>query len=262
MKDRSKYVALARLGFAAARAEPAELYARVLFFFIILGVFAALWRAVALTGAAVGGDAHALVWYLAVTEWVLLSAPQVQFQIEDDVRRGDVAYQITRPVSYLGAHFAQSVGALAARAPALLVAALVAGWLFGGGAPAHPSALARAIAFGAAASVLMTAYNLLLGLGAFWLGDIAPVFWIWQKLCFVLGGLMLPLSLYPEVVVRAARLTPFPAMLTGPASFLLDRPFFGAGRLAAVLVAWAALAVVIGAATFRSATRTLQINGG
>ena len=99
-----------RFGFAAARAEPGELYGRVVFFFVILGVFSSLWRAVAITGASVGGNANTLVWYLAVTEWVLLSAPHIQFQIEDDVRRGDVAYQIVRPASYLGGHFARSLG--------------------------------------------------------------------------------------------------------------------------------------------------------
>ncbi len=257
----AKYAAFARLGFAGARAEPAELYARVVFFVVILGVFSALWRAVALTGASVGGDSKTMVWYLAITEWVLLSAPQIQFRIEDEIRRGDVAYQIARPVSYLGAHFALSVGALVARLPVLLTAALVTGCVFGG-APRDPWLLARAIGFGLVASVVMTAYNLLLGLGAFWLGDISPVFGIWQKLAFVLGGLMLPLSLYPGLVVRIARFTPFPALLTGPASFVFDRPFFSSGMLAASLVGWLAVATIVAMTVFQRATRSLQVNGG
>jgi ABC-2 type transport system permease protein len=258
----AKYATFARIGFSRARAEPAELYGRIVFFLIILGVFAALWRAVAISGANVGGDANTMVWYLAMTEWILLSAPQAQFQIEDDIRRGDVAYQIARPVSYLGAHFAQNLGALAARLPALLVAAIGTAWLLGGGAPRDPSAIARAIAFGVVASVVMTAYNLLLGLGAFWLGDISPVFWIWQKLGFVLGGLMLPLPLYPALVVRIARFTPFPTLLTGPASFVFHVPFFSAATLAFNLVAWFGAAALIGALAFRRATRALQVNGG
>lgn len=257
-----KYGAFARVGFARSRAEPAELYARVCLFFVILGVFSALWRAVALTRASAGGDARTLVWYIAMTEWVLLSAPHAQFQIEDEIRRGDVAYQIARPVSYLGAHFAQSIGALAARAPVLFATAMVAGWIFGGGAPADPLSVGRAVAFGVAGMIVVTAYNVVLGLGAFWLGDIAPVYWIWQKLTFVLGGLLLPLSFYPEVVVRVARFTPFSAMLTGPASFVLDRPFFRPAMLAAALVGWAAVAATVATLAFRRAARALQVNGG
>jgi ABC-2 type transport system permease protein len=258
----SKYAAFARCGYATARAEPGELYARVVFFFVILGVFSALWRAVAFTGANVGGNANTMLWYLAMTEWVLLSAPHIHFRIEDEVRRGDVAYQVTRPASYLGAHFALGLGALAARLPVLLVAACVAGWTFGRGAPGHPMALMYAIGFGVVGSIGVTAYNVVLGLAAFWLGDIAPVYWIWQKLTFVLGGLLLPLPLYPDLVVRIARFTPFPALLTGPASFLLDRPFFDAPTLALALGGWLVVAVAVAAAVFRRAARDLQVNGG
>jgi ABC-2 type transport system permease protein len=257
-----KYVAFARLGFTSARAEPAELYGRVLFFFVILGVFSSLWRAVALTGVDVGGDANTLVWYLAMTEWVLMSAPQIQFQIEDDVRRGDVAYQLVRPVCYLRSHLAQGLGALAARAPVLLGAAVIAGWVFGGGVPANPWGVGRALIFGAFASVVLTGFNVTLGLASFWLGDIAPVFWIWQKFTFVLGGLLLPLSLYPDVVVHVARFTPFPALLTGPASFVLARPFFSPGVLVFALFAWAGIVALVASVTFRRATRNLQLNGG
>src|SRR4051812_36434523 len=97
-----KYAAFARVGFTAARAEPAELIGRVAFFFMILGVFSALWGAVGQNGAgpAAANARSAMVWYLAITEWVLLSAPMLHFEIEAEVRRGDVAYQIARPVSY------------------------------------------------------------------------------------------------------------------------------------------------------------------
>jgi ABC-2 type transport system permease protein len=257
----SKYVAFARLGFATVRAEPAEHYARMLFLVMILGVFSSLWRAVASTGASVGGNPNTLVWYLAMTEWVLMSVPHVQFRIEDDVRRGDVAYQIVRPASYLGGLFAEGAGALAVRAPVLLAGACVAAWMFAG-PPARPLSIARAIGFGVGASLVLMGYNILLGLTAFWLGDIAPVYWIWQKLTFVLGGLLLPLTLYPDVVVSIARRTPFSAMLAGPASFVLDRSFFSAGTLALALLGWAAVALIIGTSTFHVIARRVQINGG
>ncbi len=258
----TKYGAFARMGYTETRAEPGELYGRIVFFGIILGVFSALWRAVAAAGMPLGESPRMMVWYLAMTEWVLLSAPLIQFQIEDDIRRGDVAYQIARPASYLTAHLAQGVGSLMARAPVLLVAACVTGWIFGGGLPDHPGRLFRAIAFGAVASVVMTAYNLVLGLLAFWLGDIAPVQWIWQKLTFVLGGLMLPLQIYPALVVRIAKLTPFPALLTGPASFVLDKPFVQPVELAAWLAGWLVLAWVLARLVFHRATQSLQLNGG
>jgi len=257
----TKYGAFARVGFAAARAEPAELSGRVVFFFVILGVFSALWRAVGQDGGGAAAGRSTMVWYLAITEWVLLSAPMLHFEIEAEVRRGDVAYQIARPVSYVGAHVARGIGTLALRAPVLLVTAYAGGLLFAG-RPPNPAVLARVVALGAVAIVIMTTYHVAFGLLAFWLGDIAPVYWIWQKLSFVLGGLLLPLTYYPAIVNRLAVFTPFPALLMGPASFMLDRPFFQLPALVGLLTLWLVVGSVAAMMVFRRASRTLQLNGG
>lgn len=257
-----KYLAFSRIGFAEARAEPGELYARVAFLVVILGIFSALWQAVGAGGAGAGPEGRAtMVWYLAMTEWVLMSAPLLHFDIEADVRRGDVAYQIARPVSYLGAHIARGVGALALRAPVLFAAACATGLAFAG-PPKQPATIAFVVAIGLAAAVVMSIWYVGLGVLAFWLGDIAPVYWIWQKLTFVLGGLLLPLSFYPDLVIRIAIFTPFPALLTGPASFVLARPLFGGGELLALVVLWSCIAAAVAVILFRRATRTLQLNGG
>jgi ABC-2 type transport system permease protein len=257
----AKYGAFTRVGFATARAEPAELAGRVVFFFVILGVFSALWRAVGPDGGGDAGRRSAMVWYLAITEWVLLSAPMLHFEIEAEVRRGDVAYQIARPVSYVGAHVARGVGTLALRVPVLLVAAVAGGLLFAG-QPPQSAVLARVVVLGAVAAVIMTTYHVAFGLLAFWLADIAPVYWIWQKLSFVLGGLLLPLTYYPPIVNRVAVFTPFPALLMGPASLILGRPFFKAPALVGLLVFWLVVGTTAATLVFRRAVRTLQLNGG
>lgn len=254
----NKYLAFARLGFAESRAALPELYARVAFLVVILGVLSALWNAVAASGA---GDRSTMVWYLAMTEWILMAAPMLHFDIESEVRRGDVAYQIARPVSFLGAHVARGLGALALRAPVLLVAACATALVFGG-RPAHLAELGRVVAIGVAATAVMSIWYVVLGLLAFWLGDIAPVFWIWQKLTFVLGGLLLPLSFYPKLVIRIAMFTPFPALLTGPASFVLTQPVFGTLELIMLQVTWLLIGIVAAHALFARAARTLQLNGG
>ena len=65
----AKYTSFAALGFRQARAEPGELLGRVVFFVLILGVFSAVWRAVAEAGGSVQRDPREMLWYLAITEW-------------------------------------------------------------------------------------------------------------------------------------------------------------------------------------------------
>jgi ABC-2 type transport system permease protein len=257
----NKYLAFASLGFRQARTEPGELLGRVVFFVLILGVFSAVWRAVAEAGGSMPGSAQEMLWYLAITEWVLMSAPMVQFEMEDDIRRGDVAYQIARPASWLGARLAHGLGAVVVRAPLLLAVACAVAWMIAG-PPARPAGLALAIAFGLLATVVVTVFHVAIGVVAFWLGDVAPAYWIWQKLLFVLGGLLLPLQFYPELFVRVARLTPFPAFLAGPASLAMAEPLMHTGVLALTLAFWALAGWLTAHAAFGRAVKRLHVNGG
>lgn len=257
----AKYAAFARLGFRQARAEPGELIGRVLFFAMILGVFSAVWRAVAEAGSPAARSPREMLWYLAITEWVLMSAPMIQFQMEEDIRRGDVAYQIARPASWLGARLAHGLGALAVRGPVLLVVACTVAWAYAG-APERPRGLLVAIGFGIVAAAVMTVFHVAIGVVAFSLGDVAPVYWIWQKLAFVMGGLLLPLQFYPGAFVRVARLTPFPAFLGGPASQLTAEPLMSPAVLALALGTWTVIGWGIANAAFCRAVQRLQVNGG
>jgi viologen exporter family transport system permease protein len=257
----AKYAALARVAAGRAYMDRAELYGRMLFFPVILGVFSSLWHATRDSGMAVGGRPEILVWYLAATEWILLSAPLVHVDIQEAVRRGDVIYDLGRPISYVGAVYAQSLGLLAARAPILGATAVVSAFLFTGSVPPF-GALALVAVFGLAASGLLTALHLVIGLLAFWMEDVSPVYWIWQKALFVLGGLMLPIGLYPALMQRVAALTPFPLILAGPASFVLEDGAVAPATLGRDLVLWSAATMVAAEWLFRRATNRLSINGG
>ena len=258
--DIRKYLAFARLGVAEARAEPGELLGRVVFFAMILGVFSAVWTAAA-EATPGAGDPREMLWYIAMTEWVIMSAPMVQFSMAEDIRRGDVAYQIARPASWLGSRIAHGLGQMAVRAPIMLVVACAAAWAYAG-PPAHVERLTLAVGFGVVATAVMTVFHVAIGMLAFWLGDVMPAWWIWQKLTFTIGGMLLPLQFYPDLFVRFAMVTPFPVFLAGPASFMTDAPLMSGEGLFGGLVVWCAAGVIVAAWLFRRAVRGLQLNGG
>jgi ABC-2 type transport system permease protein len=79
---------------------------------------------------------------------------------------------------------------------------------------------------------------------------------------FVLGGLMLPLQLYPAFIQRVAAFTPFPSLLAAPASFMLGTPLVPPGPLAGALVFWSCATGLAVSWTFRRAVVGVTINGG
>jgi len=256
-----KYAAFARIAATQARRERAELYGRMTFFIVILGVFSSLWRAVGEAGMPVASDPKALVWYLAATEWILLTAPPVHIEIQEAIRRGDLLYRLGQPVSFVLAEWAGGLGLIALRAPVLGVTAFCCAYAFTGWVP-PASRLAVVALFGFAAAALLTALYVSLGLLAFWLQDVTPVFWVWQKLLFVFGGLMLPLEVYPRFVQTAALFTPFPSLLAEPASLVLGSGAVTPASLARGLLFWSCLTAILIGWMFRRALVKVTINGG
>jgi len=259
-----KYAAFARIAIAQERRGGGELLGRVVFFAVVLGVFSSLYRAVAEAGmplAGFGGDSRRLVWYLAATEWIVLSVPHLQIEIQETVRRGDVVYRLGRPASFVLAALAAGLALLAVRAPVLAATAFACAYAFTGWVPPL-GGMAVAIPFCLAAAALLTALHLWIGLFAFWLQDVAPVFWLCQKAMFVLGGLMLPLQFYPEGIQRVAALTPFPVIVGDPASLVVGGGSLTAAALARDLGLWSALVAAGIAWTFQRASVGLTANGG
>ncbi|HTU60963.1 MAG TPA: ABC-2 family transporter protein [Polyangiales bacterium] len=257
-----KYWAFVRVGVVRGVSERGELYGRLLFLPIILGVFYELWSAVGETGMPTSAAPHDLVWYLAATEWIVLSPALIYVDVQEDIRRGDIACVLPRPVSYLGSMFCQGVGLLVVRAPVLGLGLFACALAYTHELP-EPSALLWVISFGLAAMAFINACYVLLGLTAFWLDDVTPLYWIWQKSLFVLGGLMVPLELYPDWFRALGAFTPFPSLLSGPASALtthVTAPF--AITLATHLLSWSLGLTVVGAVLFAHATRRLQLTGG
>jgi len=215
---------------------------------VLLFIFWELWQATPLAelGRAEFDTAH-LFWYLAVTECVTLSVGHPYRFVEADIRSGQIAAGLARPLPYASATLAEWIGETSHRLLVLAIAGIAAGLAITRIAPfswATAPAILISIAL-ACAMVLLC--QLQLGYAAAWVGSAAPLFWIWQKLMFVLGGLILPLSLYPPLLRVIAEATPFAGMLYAPGSLVLGAsPAMVAVTLAGQFF-WLA---VLGAATF------------
>jgi len=177
--DIGALLAFALLGWHRAAADRAGGLGRLAFYWLILLIFWALWRATPLQELGRPGlDAARLFWYMAVTECVVIAVGFPYREIERAILSGEIAI----PVAVI---------------PAMVLSTAIA-------------------------TLLVLLCHLQLGYAAAWVGSPAPLFWIWQKMTFVLGGLMIPLALYPEPFGSLAEASPFAAMIFAPASFLLD----------------------------------------
>jgi ABC-2 type transport system permease protein len=255
-----KHVAIAVASARQAFAARAEVLGRAAFYLVFLVIFSRVWRALP-AGSGVE-DPRALLWYLAVTEWVLISIPSVQLDFERDVRDGDVATLLPRPVSYVGARVSEAVGALFARLVTLGAVGVPAAWLLAGGLPADARGLPWALVVGPLAAVFGVVAHTAIGLCAVWLHDVTAVTMVWQKAAFVLGGLVLPLTLYPAWLRTIAEASPFAPFLFGPGSTALGHDPAALLRTVLLLLAWGTAAALVAAWLHRRGLRVLDVHGG
>jgi ABC-2 type transport system permease protein len=256
------YVAFAR---TAARQElqaRGAVVGRIAFLGVIVLVFSRLWEVVLARGAIAGASRVEFLWYLAITEWVVLSVPPLHLDLESDIRSGEVAARLPRPVSYLGARLAEAAGQMVVRLGLLAPAGFAFAFALAGGFPADVRGLALAAPLGVLSCGLGLAACAAIGLCAFWLADASPVYWIWQKALFVLGGLLLPLEIYPEWLRGVAAWTPFSAMVNGPGRMAFGFDPAAAAIVAAKLSAWGVLAALSLRWLQSRALRALAVNGG
>jgi ABC-2 type transport system permease protein len=257
-----KYFAIFTLSFKRSLKNYKALIGLSIFLMTCLLIFANLWKIVAAKTGMVVLNPDQLLWYIAFNEWVLISIPDVQDDIEQDFRSGRLAYQLPRPVSYLGSIFAESFGVLTVNLMVLGGVTFMFSWLQVGTLPFHPIGLAVSIIFGFMSGILGIIFLMLIGLSSFWLHDVAPFYWIWEKLLFMFGGLILPLVVYPQWMQIFAKFTPFPSILGARSALALDFDIAHIIILATSIISWSVLGLFCLILFYRKSLLVLNIEGG
>jgi ABC-2 type transport system permease protein len=158
-----------------------------------------------------------IVWYLAMTETVALSSSRIFVEIGESVKQGDLVYTLMQPVSYPLVQIVKSLGNSAPRLIINLLTASLVVFLGTGTIAGSPSGFVAFLGMAVLSLILDALIAVLIGLTAFWLEEVMPIFWIYQKLIFTLGGLFLPLEFFPSWLQRVAAVLPFRYITNAPA---------------------------------------------
>ncbi|HLN63752.1 MAG TPA: ABC-2 family transporter protein [Symbiobacteriaceae bacterium] len=260
-----KYVEVGRTN---VRSRWAYVWDQVLstwFLAVILYVFVQLWKVTyAGQGAlSLGGYTLAdMIWYLVLTESIIFSLPRIHSVIEQEVREGDLALRLNKPYNYLLFHYSQFLGdSLLRLATCLLTGSLTAYLLIG--SIAFPwRAVPVLLMIYLLTNGLNFALNAAVGLGAFWMEDVTGPFFVVEKIKWLLGGLLLPIEMYPDAIRRVVEVLPFRYMVAGPARLAIKFSWEGAGALLRSQALWLVLFGLLCAGLYRMGVRKVDLNSG
>lgn len=258
----NKYFSVAYLSMAHGIKNYKQLIGLSFFLITCLLIFAYLWKVTNMRSGATYFDPGHLLWYIAFNEWVLIAIPEIQMDMEEELRQGRLAYLLPRPISYLGSKLAEGIGTLLLNLVFLGVVTFTFTWLWVGHLPFSFSGLCLMLLFGVLAGLTALIFQILIGLSAFWLQEVGPLSWLWEKLLFLFGGLFLPLSVYPMWMQKIAFWTPFPVILGGRSALAIDMPLSEVLWVFSSLIAWILIGLALITVCYRKGLHILNIEGG
>ena len=199
-----------------------ELLVRSIFIVLIMFIFTQLWRATGQTDKT-GFTLAQLIWYLAFTEAIMTSVDTAAGEVDREVRSGDLAYRLLRPLPYPLHHFGAALGERLLRfglnlAVGVLVALLVVGPL-----PIGPLALLLSLSAALAGFIADWSWGMTISLFSFWIEDTFGIHLLYRRALMILGGMLIPLDAYPAWLENIARVMPFQYLVYAPAR-LFVRP--------------------------------------
>ena len=248
---------------AARRAvsDPGPLLVSFGFYAIVATVISTLWRTAAQSGGGsiAGYSGVQFTWYLYFSEAAIMALNPRQIElIGDDIASGAVAVELLRPASLLGLRVATEVGRCLPRLAGCAVIGGVLAALTGGEPPRGAALVMAAPSLVLAVTCNLVAQHAFAGL-AFWIRDARSTWFLYQKLVFVLGAMLLPLQVLPGWLHTTAAWLPFVAMAYAPARL-------ASGHLEPALLGmqlgWLVVLAGLAWAVFAAGERRLQVVGG
>lgn len=232
-----------------------------LFLVICLIIFANLWQIIAVKTKSITFDQSQLLWYVALNQWILIAIPRIDRNIQSDYESGRLEGYLTQPISYLGYTISDALGSFMMNFLGLATITTIAIFFLGANFDFSILQWFCFIILGFVSGLLGIVFLSVIGLFVFWLNETDPISWVWEKLLFALGGLILPLSFYPDFLHEIARFTPFSLILGARSSLAFDFSIQKVLQLLFLMVIWLAIGVFSMKILYKKGVKRLLVNG-
>jgi len=238
--------------------------------FVRIAILTAFFRSAAQASPMSHADMVTYVWLgqamLALLPWTH------DLQLEEQIRRGDVAFELVRPVDLYNLWFVRTMGMRTASAslrsiPIVGVAGLALPWLglseWALAPPASPGAGAAFLVAMLGAIALGCAITTLVHVSLLWTISGDGLSRLMPAVVTVFSGMVIPLPLFPDWSQALLALLPFRALADVPYRvYAGDIPLAEAWGAIALGFAWTLALVALGRMAIGRGVRQMDVQGG
>lgn len=242
-----------------------ELLVRSLFLVLILFIFTQLWHATDRTQDVAGLTGFAipqLIWYLAFTESIMMSASRLLQDVDREVQSGDIAYRLARPLPYPLYHLGAVLGERLLRFVINLLVGSAVAFAVVGPITITPFALAAALSTALVSFVIDWVWSFTISLLSFWVENTDGLHLLYSRALMILGGMLIPLDAYPDWLGDVARALPFQYLVYQPAQLFVRPDLMQWLHVLAVQALLIAVGLVPMLLIYRFGLRRVSAQGG
>lgn len=205
-----------------------------------------------------------MVWYVIITEilWSSLGGRKLCTKICNDIKSGNIAYNICKPYSYIGYALFSHLGSIVMKTIIYIILGMSLGFIFLGEFPdiSFLSILVVGIS-SILALVISTLLVLIIGLFSFSMEDAQPFYWLYSKFILIIGTLF-PIEFFPEIVRPILNYSPIFAICYGPAKLFVHFDLGYAFQVLGIQILYLVVVYALVLCLYKKGVKKLNVNGG
>lgn len=211
-----------------------------------------------------GYSMNQMTWYVIITEilWMTLGGRKLCNKISNDVRSGNITYNINKPYNYIGYCLSTHLGDIFVKGIIFTFLGMLTGLLFLKG---FPTLNIVNILIVLLTSILALVISILLitciGLISFFIEDAGPFYWIYSKLILVLGTIF-PIEYFPTIVQKILNFSPVYVVSYGPAKLFVDFTWDKAISVIVAQIIYIFITYAICSLIYKKGVKRINVNGG
>lgn len=235
-------------------------------FALMMFIFLNLWKYMYSDSSKVinGYTMEQMIWYVLIAEalWFGSRNKSLTKQISNDIKSGNIAYNINKPYNYIFYIISKHLGEITIKFIAFTIIGTILGHIFVGPIQNFNLINLPLILITVLLGILINSIiRIAISVISFWIEDSTPFHWVYDKLILVIGTLF-PIEMFPKILQPILKCTPIMAVTYGPAKLLIN---FSIGNFVEIITGQAIYLIAtfsIVMFLYERGVKKLNVNGG
>ena len=235
-------------------------------FVIIIFIFLNLWQYIYSDSNEIinGYSIEQMIWYVTLTEilWSIVKGRSLVKKIANDVRSGNIAYNLNKPYNYVEYALFGHLGSATIQFLFMIIIGLGLGYLFLHTFPSLTILEVLGVLLSCILSTIISVLFLIgIGLISFFIEDANPLYWVYSKLLLVMGTIF-PIEFFPETIQKFLKFSPVYVINYGPAKLFVQFTNHEFVQVLFFQLIYIGIGFLICHLIYRKGVRRLNVNGG